>query len=297
SASGTGLCATLVGSNGLVIANTPIDANGYYEFLNVAGNATYNVYLSTVCGTIGSQASTPVLPGGWINTSEDCCDKTGLDGNTNGILVIEVTNASKVNADFGIATITQLPITLKQFTVSEFQCHGVLNWITSSEENTSHVEIYRKDNPQGNFVKVGQVKAAGNSNVDKYYTFLDEKISSQENPYQYYLKFVDIDDQFSTSNIATLKLNCNDDVAVVHVFPNPATDKLNVLFYSEINNVSYEFDIVDVTGRKIMSNSSIVNKGGTQINFEITNLASGQYFVRYHNIDDNTSGNIKFIKN
>jgi hypothetical protein len=98
----TPLFANLIGSNGNVVAVVPVNANGTFQFNDVQPNTTYNVVLSPVQGTVGSPAPTTTLPTGWSNVSEDCCDNTGNDGNTNGNLIVVVGVTDVTNANFGI---------------------------------------------------------------------------------------------------------------------------------------------------------------------------------------------------
>ena len=102
------LCANLVDAAGNVVATDVVANDGTYKFTNVAPSQTYEVVLSTNCGTVGNPAPTPNLPLGWSNTAEDCCDGTGTDGNTNGktTVVVGLTHVDMVN--FGITQLTSL---------------------------------------------------------------------------------------------------------------------------------------------------------------------------------------------
>ncbi|MGP8216042.1 MAG: T9SS type A sorting domain-containing protein [Bacteroidia bacterium] len=76
----------------------------------------------------------------------------------------------------------------------------------------------------------------------------------------------------------------------ISVYPNPAIQKLNIKF----NNVKSEtgrISIVDITGREIYSELSIVNG---ELSMNVGNLAAGIYFVK---VTTNTSSQVvKFVK-
>ncbi len=100
--SNTPLFANLVDPLGNVIGTDPIDPNGTYEFNDVDPNTTYTVVLSTTQGTVGNPAPAATLPFGWDNVSEDCCDNTGNDGTTDGIVTVMVATTDVPEANFGI---------------------------------------------------------------------------------------------------------------------------------------------------------------------------------------------------
>ncbi|MBO9611288.1 MAG: T9SS type A sorting domain-containing protein, partial [Dyadobacter sp.] len=94
----TGLFVTLVDSTGAAVATVPVNADGSYDFGNVAPG-TYSVVLhQTAAGS-----TTPSLPTGWINTGEHLGANAGSDGTVNGILPnITVTTTDVTNANFGV---------------------------------------------------------------------------------------------------------------------------------------------------------------------------------------------------
>ncbi len=294
----TTMYANLMGPNNTVVAVTPITANGTYEFLNVAGNTDYTVILSMNPGTVGGPAPINELPGTWVNTGEDCCDKTGNDGNPDGVISVSVTNFTKLNVDFGIKDPSAtgfLPVVLKNFFVSEYNCGGLLSWTTSQEANTSHVEIYRKESTQGMFRKIASVKSAGASSTEKVYSYLDAEVS-QDATYEYQLKFVDLDGQYTVSDIKTLKLDCTKENTSINIFPNPATSQLNILYVTEADQADLTVEVVDITGRTILSNSKLMKNGGNVLTLDISSIAVGTYLLQYHDVEGLTVGAIKFIK-
>jgi hypothetical protein len=94
----TGLYASLLDSTGAVIATVPVQANGSYDFGNVAPGDYSVVLHQTAAGS-----ATPSLPAGWLNTGENLGTAAGNDGTVNGILTgITVTTTDVTNANFGV---------------------------------------------------------------------------------------------------------------------------------------------------------------------------------------------------
>ena len=296
---GQPLYVNLIDNLGNVVAVKQVGANGQYEFNNVAGFNTYQVILTNVPGTVGNPApikTSVVLLPNWTHTGEDCCDGTGEDNNNDGILSVTVTNASRENADFGINWVIPTPVRMSSFDVAEYNCSALISWATVSEENVSHFEILRQDEKNGPFNKIKKMTAAGNSTSEKLYSFIDKTIEPRSEAYSYRIKTVDFDFSESFSDAKSIFINCNGGQVNAQVFPNPASNAINLIYTTEENDIQLIVDVVDLTGRKLISKSQIVNKGSSIINLDIESLAVGQYMVRYHSVEGNTTGTIKFSK-
>lgn len=300
----TQLYAHLMSPAGVILAITPIGQNGYYEFTNVPGSANstpinYSVVMSMNQGTVGGPAPAIELPSTWIHTGEDCCDRVGDDGVADGTILVPVTNFSRQNVDFGIWTPTPtgpLPTTYKDFYVTGFNCNAILSWTTTMEQNTSHVEIYRKDTKQGVFNKIGVVLAAGNSQTARNYSYVDKEVKSQDEMYEYQLRFVDIDQKWTLSEVRSLKLDCGQSEQQISVFPNPSKGSINLVYLSEEAGQILELDVVDMTGRKIMSKGIELQAGNNVLNLDLSSVAIGQYFLRYAVQEAGVKGAVKFLK-
>ncbi len=91
------LFVSLINASNVIVATSPVAADGTYSFNNiVAGNYTLVLHQTAAGSTVAS------LPSGWVNTGEDCCDFIGSDGLTNGILSVVVGSTSVANMNFGI---------------------------------------------------------------------------------------------------------------------------------------------------------------------------------------------------
>ena len=82
------LFANLRNAGGLVVATTPISADGAYLFDNVpVGNYSVQLSTNTSAGTYASPVAPPatVLPTNWVNTGEFIGAGIGSDGTVNGL--------------------------------------------------------------------------------------------------------------------------------------------------------------------------------------------------------------------
>jgi hypothetical protein len=78
-----------------------------------------------------------------------------------------------------------------------------------------------------------------------------------------------------------------------NIFPNPATDALNLQLNSRVGTGPLSVDIMDLNGKMIQR--QVVEEGVTQTELNISNLSSGMYFVRI-NGEGRAAEMLKFTK-
>ena len=101
------LFANLVNNSGVVVATSPVAADGSYIFGVYPG--AYTVKITTSATT-----SSATLPAGWVNVGEALASNTTAttgDGAPDGSLAVTVVNATITNADFGIERAPESAIT------------------------------------------------------------------------------------------------------------------------------------------------------------------------------------------
>ena len=117
-----------------------------------------------------------------------------------------------------------LPVDLVDFTASRVDSSVLLNWVTASERNNDRFEVERS--PDGkSFLKLGTVRAAGNSATRIPYSFEDGHPEPGINFYR--LKQVDLDGRSAYSRVESVDFGgrYENDFAV---FPNPARDHFSI---------------------------------------------------------------------
>ena len=87
---------------------------------------------------------------------------------------------------------------------------------------------------------------------------------------------------FSINNdffpLPTLNLKEHNILQNIIIFPNPTSDRLNI-HVGGLNNQDLEVELLDLQGKIIQR--TIINKGQTIGNFDIQNVYSGVYFVKF----------------
>ncbi len=192
--------------------------------------------------------------------------------------IITVGNLSSFSS-FAIGSNTNpLPVELSSFTglYNKLQNQVVLKWKTATEINNYGFEIQRRDN--NNWVKIGFVNGAGNSNSPKEYTFTDKVMSADS--YSYRLKQIDVDGKFEYSSVVEVAIDeFPNDYVLRQNYPNP---------FNPVTTIKFEFNtatkaslkVYDILGKEINTLFNGVAETGKvyEVEFNAGNLASGIYF-------------------
>lgn len=181
-----------------------------------------------------------------------------------------------------ISVNSALPIKLADFSAAELKGKAVLNWQTSSEQNSDHFSIQMSYDGL-NFTDVGSTPAAGNSNAAIKYTYSVSNIIANT-PYVYFrLLTIDKDTKQQYSDIILLHFgNGIDNWLIKSFYPNPAGngDHLFFAFNSDTDN-KIQLTIFDPSGRKLYVVDATANRGVNQSHFPLPRLRKGAYFVQF----------------
>lgn len=171
-----------------------------------------------------------------------------------------------------------LPVTLQSFDLNQDITQVNLNWTTGSEQNTTIFDIERSTDGQ-NFLKIGEITAAGSSSSLIKYSFTDVDPRPGINYYQLKINYSDGTSDRSQV-LLTEELGGNTS-GLLGIYPSPATNQISIENQSFINDGSILM-ILDITGNKIKefdyTNSSI----------DVSDLSSGIYMLLVKNREAET---------
>jgi hypothetical protein len=146
------------------------------------------------------------------------------------------------------------------------------------EINSSYFDVQRSQNGII-FNKLLSIAAQGNSSLQKTYNAIDPNPVNGINYYR--LKEVDKDGNSSFSPIVYVKL---DDGTSYSVFPNPVT----TMFYLNINLTAAHqstIGLYDANGKLVQEKANLrLNTGNNQLQWNISQLAQGIYFLKAVNL-------------
>ncbi|HVE61700.1 MAG TPA: T9SS type A sorting domain-containing protein, partial [Chitinophagaceae bacterium] len=164
-----------------------------------------------------------------------------------------------------------LPVTLVDFKGKLGNNIILLDWSTSSEQNSKNFDI-EKSIDGINYHKIGSVNAAGNSASRKDYSFRDQQIS----PLNYYrLRINDLDGENKLSNVVLIRNNAvTQNLWVVN---NPFNSYIDIRFAKAATVAKLQLSTINGA---IVSEKMFANAAG-QVRWNIpSNLSAGTYILR-----------------
>jgi hypothetical protein len=167
-----------------------------------------------------------------------------------------------------------LPVTLIDFRAECLENNMNLFWSTASELNASHYDVLMcRDGSI--WEKLATIEAAGTTNQTTNYNYT----GALHGRLTYYkLNQVDLDG--ANEEFGPISLLCDNISYSLTVQPNPSSENFNVHLQSSENIENVEVQLVDMSGRVIMSQATNINSGSTMLNFETENIQAGTYMVR-----------------
>jgi hypothetical protein len=176
---------------------------------------------------------------------------------------------------FTYPSFTLLPVTLTKFQGNNRNNGNVLDWQTSSEQNTKSFSI-EKSLDGITFTTIGETVAAGNSNLVQNYTFTDANVRGGISYYR--LRITDRDGSFSYS--ASVMIKKDAEAGQVSLFPSPAVD-FTIVSITAIEQQSIALRMLDKDGKLLYTRSENIKKGTTNIRLgQLDKYPSGTYYLQ-----------------
>ena len=163
-----------------------------------------------------------------------------------------------------------LPVDLLSFNAKLENYKINLLWSTASEVNNDYYTI-EKSFDKENWVNIGELNGAGNSNSIIVYNFIYNK--KNKSVLYYRLKQTDFDGKFTYSHIIVVIPQKSE----MSIFPNPTNDKITI---SGVNINKDEIVIFNNLGQDLGSIVGIVSVSNMELVLSLSKLTSGVYFVK-----------------
>jgi len=117
-----------------------------------------------------------------------------------------------------------LPVTINNFMATEKGNTALLQWGTSSEQNTDHFDVETSEDGT-NWKSIGTVKAAGNSSTPRNYDYVQYSPATGNNFYR--IAIVDADGSYNYTSVQQLSFSQASDIRL-NYYPNPVRDRVTV---------------------------------------------------------------------
>ena len=230
-----------------------------------------------------------------INTTTDLT-KPNANGDIYR-LVVATSQANLANPDCNffndytllVTSAGLAPVKLVFFNGNYSNGVATLNWQTSQEINNDRFELYRS--LDGNdFELTATIAGAGNSYITKNYSYQD-RINPDGNNVFYKLKQIDINGNFTFSNVVRLSTGNNNES--FSIYPNPAINNFTASF-SASKSGQATILIRNINGQTLYQKAINVINGNNAISVNVAQLITGMYYVSI--VNDELNYNAKLVK-
>ena len=174
----------------------------------------------------------------------------------------------------------------------ELEIGIVLSWTTEFEENNS-LFVIEKSLDGVDFVNVGTVEGAGNSNEVKAYQYMD--VMARAEKIYYRLKQVDFDGSFKYSEVLSMNKKRDNQFMVVRMSTITAFDNFDVTI-NAINSGSLDYTLFDAQGDIIEDGNTTMLNGLNYININLRDKDHGIYKLQMKMGDEVETLTFKKVK-
>ena len=203
----------------------------------------------------------------------------GTPNNVSGTLVTWTGLTSFSEFGMGGDNNNPLPVQLSSFTASVSNRDITLNWKTETEVNSAKFVVERK-HKDNEWTSIAEVKASGNSNSPKEYSYLDKKLNS--GVYEYRLKMIDNDGTYSYSDVVEGNVDLPKEYGISQNYPNPFNPTTKIDYQLPFDS-KVMVELYSITGEKVGELFNGLNEAGyytLEVNGSSLRLASGVYIYR-----------------
>jgi uncharacterized delta-60 repeat protein len=173
-----------------------------------------------------------------------------------------------------------LPVTLTSFNANCLDNKTRISWTTASEIHSSHY-ILQASRDGTTWLHLAEIDAAGTTNQQSNYVYDDFK-----NVGVSFYRLVQVDLDGVQEVFGPITSNCEIESSHLSAFPNPIHESFTVLLETPLNFGNAEIELVDISGRLVLSQTIEVSAGSTMFNFDSNNLFPGTYIVRVKGMND-----------
>ena len=177
-----------------------------------------------------------------------------------------------------------LPVELGSFTATTSGEAVELRWETLTETNNAGFRVERavksSTGEAGQWAEIGAVNGAGTTTEAQRYTFTDRQVPFAADRMQYRLRQVDVDGTETLSDPVRVARGVPEALELNGLFPNPSRSTVT-LQYALPRASDVRVEVYDLLGRRVTAfEGAEAPAGRTEMQMDVSQLASGTYFLR-----------------
>ena len=194
------------------------------------------------------------------------------DSNTGGL-----TGPWKISDGVSQST---LPVELVSFTANCVSAGTQLKWKTLSETNNDYF-ILEKSNDAYTWSPIAKIEGANSSNVVNEYNYIDTERYHEI----IFYRISQIDFDGSEKQYPPTYIDCqNNSKEELIIFPNPASNELNIMLNANAEYPNTDFILINIFGQTVFKSTIDINKGYNSFNFPI-DIQDGVYSILIPTVD------------
>lgn len=191
------------------------------------------------------------------------------DASNKGLFYMSLSNLPGISGDDSLPVV--LPVLFTQFNATCTANKVQLTWKTAQEQNSQRFNIEKSEDGI-KWTVIGTVVAAGNSNIEKQYSFTDNDPSSNR---LYRIAEYDLDGRVQRTQIISSSCKQQNPFSIR---PNPVQD---ILFINLVTTARSQavVKLFDSKGALVKTQQTTLLQGSNQLSVDIRSLAHGAYFL------------------
>jgi Secretion system C-terminal sorting domain len=278
----SGLCPTATPgctNNGAIFTNPYLGSTALVRYIQggapCSATKSYGCITATCrCGQAQAYCTNHTFT---VNQLPDSMIALGIEGAGNGIA------GCFPNADMRINFNLLFPLTWGSISTARHAAGVEVVWSTEEESNMDYFIVERAMEGEA-YQEIGHVAAVGTTQEAVKYSFLDN--APLKGACTYRIVSVDKSGELSDSKtIAELGHASLGGLAWGAVGPNPASDHLDISFYSpQASQVTYQ--VFDAGGKRVLAADMDAIVGGNSARIDLAGLVGGSYFLSLQNGKD-----------
>ena len=167
-----------------------------------------------------------------------------------------------------------LPVQLTAFSAICDDDKIQISWTTASELNASHY-ILQSSRDGMTWLHLAHINAAGTTNQTSNYSYRDQNFGAL-----IYYRLVQVDNNGQQEIFGPISSNCSINNHLMTVHPNPSSDNFTVIIQTSENFENATLELIEMSGRVILSQTTNINAGSTMLNFDVNDIQPGAYMIR-----------------